>query len=93
MTGHNDMFYYSSSHFLHTFQLKKDREYELLKLNENKLLDLWRPRLRKLKNEELLEDFQVNKLGHHHMKYVMQVCFVPFSIIMQKKFPRLTSFT
>lgn len=42
-------------------QLKKDKEYQLIKLNENKLLDLWRPRLRKLKNDELLEDFQVNK--------------------------------
>ncbi|CAL8111676.1 unnamed protein product [Orchesella dallaii] len=39
-------------------KLKKDKEYELLKLNENKLLDLWRPRLRKLKNEEQLEEFQ-----------------------------------
>jgi len=45
---------------LHEFlQLKCAKEYELVKLNDSKLLDLWRPRLRKLKKTELLDDYEV----------------------------------
>ncbi|CAG7730509.1 unnamed protein product, partial [Allacma fusca] len=39
-------------------KLKKEKEHELIRLNTNKLLDLWRPRLRKLKIEELMDDYK-----------------------------------